>query len=387
VGDFQILADHADEASWQPVILLAAALPRDGSKFTTDLLEAILQKTSLDAPHRRRSREGKIKAAKIRSQQFFLFRCYANAYQVNDIENTFDRLSRQLLPPSDMLDALALASCGEAIVPYLKNRRGLKSSERAACVRTLGLIGNPQATTLLEEYLEDSTLLVAQELVKVVHDWSRISLIEKRVEVHGDIPVAIPRNFQDPSSLRNLTSLIELNLSGTQINDISALANLTSLIELNLSGTEVNDISALANLTSLIELNLARMEVNDISALANLTNLTTLYLSGTQVNDISALANLTNLTTLYLGWTEVNNISALANLTNLTKLYLGWTEVNNISALANLTSLTYLNLSGTQVNDISALANLTSLTELHLSGMQVNDISVLSNLTNLKIRQ
>jgi Leucine Rich repeats (2 copies)/NACHT domain len=389
VGDFQILADHANEVSWQPVILFAIALPRDGSEFATNLVRAILRKTPLDTPSKGRSKKDKAKAASVRSQQFFLFRCHVNAYQINDpdIKNSFNQLSEQLLPPRNIADALALASCGDAIVPYLKNRRGLKASERAACVRTLGLIGNPQATTLLEEYLRDSTLLVAQELVKVVHDWSRISLIENQVKVHGHIPVAIPSKFRDPSSLKNLTSLTDLHLGGTQVNDISALANLTSLTYLYLGGTQVNDISALANLTSLTDLHLGGTQVNDISALANLKSLTNLNLRRTQVNDISALANLKSLTELHLQWTQVNDISALANLKSLTNLNLRRTQVNDISALANLKSLTDLDLSETQVNDISALANLKSLTDLYLSETQVNDISVLSNLTNLKIRQ
>lgn len=80
IGDVQTLANHTDEASWQPVILFAVALPRDGSSFATELVRAILEKTPLNAPSKARSKKARLEAAKIRSQQFFFLRCYTNAY-------------------------------------------------------------------------------------------------------------------------------------------------------------------------------------------------------------------------------------------------------------------------------------------------------------------
>ncbi len=180
MGDVGVLADRADEAAWQPTILFTLALPRDGSSFATDLVQAILEKTSLEAPAKGQSKQAKLQAAKIRAKQFFLLRCYTNAYQINDpkITAAFDRLSKQLLPPRNMTDAVALAACGEAIVPYLKYQPQLKASESAACVRTLGLIGDARANNLLKDYLNDPTLAVAQELASFIDNWSQISAIE-----------------------------------------------------------------------------------------------------------------------------------------------------------------------------------------------------------------
>ncbi|MBG1271957.1 leucine-rich repeat domain-containing protein [Nostoc sp. WHI] len=321
IGDLKILADNTDEASWQPVILFAVALPRDGSKFATELVKAILEKTPLNAPSKARKKEDRLEAAKIRSQQFFFLRCYTNAYQLNDseISQAFTQLSKQLLPPQNLTDATALASCGEAIIPYLKNRTGLKAAERAACVRTLGLIGDQRASDLLKEFLDDSTVKVAQELVSFVDDWSQISVIRQHVEEHGLLPISIPRKLHNLNSLSKLTNLTQLYLWGTQVSDISALANLTNLTSLNLY-VWVGDISALANLTNLTKLNLYVLWMSDISALANLTNLTSLDISRTQVSDVSPLANLTNLTSLDISRTQVSDVSPLANLTNL-KIY------------------------------------------------------------------
>ncbi|MEH1805093.1 leucine-rich repeat domain-containing protein [Nostoc sp.] len=389
MGDVQILANNTDEASWQPVILFAVALPRDGSRFATELVRAILEKIPLNAPSKARSKQDRLEAAKLRSKQFFFLRCYTNAYQLNDpeISQAFAQLSEQLLPPQNLTDATVLASCGEAIIPYLKKQTGWKAAERAACVRTLGLIGDQRASDLLKEFLDDSTVKVAQELVSFVDDWSQISVIRQHVEEDGLLPISIPRKLHDLNSLSKLTNLTSLYLSGTEVSNVSALANLTNLTELNLSRTQVSDISVLANLTNLAQLDISNTQVSNISVLADLTNLTVLGLFLTKVSDVSVLANLTNLTELYLCRTQVRDVLALTKLTNLKELDISQTQVSDISSLANLTNLTLLNLSNTQVSDVSPLANLINLTELNLSNTQVSDVSPLANLTNLKIYQ
>lgn len=249
IGDFQVLADHSDDTSWQPVILFAIALPRDGSDFATDVIQAILEKTTLNAPTRGRSKKARLEAAELRSKQFFLLRCCINAYQLNDseIRKTVDQLSKQLLPPRNMSDAVALVACGETVVPYLKKRKKWKATERAACVRTLGLINTPSAIALLQDYLDDSTLSVVQELVNFIDDWSQIELVKQKVEESGTIPPQALWKLRDLNPLANLTNLTSLDLSETQVSDVSALQNLTSLTSLHLSGTQVSDVSAFQN--------------------------------------------------------------------------------------------------------------------------------------------
>ncbi|MBD1872113.1 leucine-rich repeat domain-containing protein [Nodosilinea sp. FACHB-131] len=385
IGDVKTMADHADDPAWQPVILFAVALPRDGSSFATKLVRSILEKTPLNSPGNSRSREAKRKAAKLRSKQFFFFRCVTNAYQLNDlvVAETFDKLSKQLLPPQNKTDAEALATCGEAVVPYLKYRKIWSATVRAACVRTLGLIGGPRALGCLESYFLDKTNAVGEELAGLVKDFQKIPFISQTVEQTGKLPDWNFRRLSDVSALANLTNLTSLNLGFTRVSDVSALANLTNLTSLSLRYTQVSDVSALANLTNLTSLKLGSTRVSDASALANLINLTSLDLWYTWVRDVSALANLTNLTSLDLCYTQVSDVSALVNLTNLTSLDLGSTQVSDVSALVNLTNLTSLSLGETQVSDVSALANLTNLTSLSLGETQVSDVSALANLTNL----
>ena len=157
-GEIETLAKHAEDPSWQPVILFAVALPRDGSRFATDLVRAILKRTPLEAPAKGRSRKARQQAGEVRRRQFFFVRCFTNAYQLSDGEITaaFKKLSTDLLPPQNMTDAEALAACGDSVVPYLGRQEGWTSGQRTACVRTLGLIGGPRAKRCLESYLEDS---------------------------------------------------------------------------------------------------------------------------------------------------------------------------------------------------------------------------------------
>ncbi|MEM9120095.1 MAG: leucine-rich repeat domain-containing protein [Cyanobacteria bacterium P01_F01_bin.56] len=407
IGDVQSLATHADDPAWQPVILFVVALPRDGSSFATDLVRTILARTPLKSPGKGRSKAVKAQAAKLRAKQFFFFRCVTNAYQLNDLDiaEAFEQLSKQLLPPRNKTDAAVLATCGEAIIPYLKYQPKWSASARAACARTLSLIGGSRAFAYLTAYCADKTLTVNREVIDALlgdrHIADDVSALANLTDISvldlSSVPVS------DISALATLTNLQSLDLRSTPVSDVSALATLTNLQSLDLRSTPVSDVSALATLTNLQSLDLRSTPVSDVSALATLTNLQSLDLRSTQVSDVSALATLTNLstlilsstrlsglnsleniTTLDLSWTQVNDVSALATLTNLQSLHLSSTPVSDVSALATLTNLQSLHLSSTPVSDVSALANLTNLQSLHLSSTPVSDVSALATLTNLQ---
>ena len=322
MGDVQIMAQQVHEPSWQPLILFAVALPRDGSSFATELVRAILAQTPLDAPQGGRAQAVRAKAATIRARQFFFFRCFANAYQLDDpdIAAACERISQHLLPPRNLTDAEALTACGDAVVPHLANRSGLKVNERAACVRVLVSIGGARARTYLEGYLGDTTAKVAQELMSLVDDALEIPYVKQRIKRSGDVPYWACNKVRDVAPLANLTNLRSLDLSSTQVSDVTPLVNLTNLRSLDLSSTQVSDVTPLVNLTNLTSLNLRGAQVSDVAPLANLTNLTSLNLSRTQVSDVAPLANLTNLTSLDLSRTQVSDVAPLANLTNLRSL-------------------------------------------------------------------
>jgi Leucine-rich repeat (LRR) protein len=371
--NIEILAENIDNPAWQPVILFALAIPRDGSSFATNLLRKILERTPLDPPQKGRSKQQREAAVKQRARQFFFFRCYTNAYQCNapEITQVFEILSKQLLPLRTMSDAEALANAGEDAVPFLKNHKGLKAIERAANVRALCLIGSPFAWATLQSYFEETSEAVRKEILNAI-------FIKQIFKITGDLKL--------PKSLTNLTNL---DLSSTQISDITPLSNLVNLTNLDLSFTQVSDITPLLNLSNLTTLDLKSTQISDITPLSNLVNLTNLDLSSTQVSDITPLSNLVNLKTLDLSFTQVSNVTPLLNLVNLTILVLKSTQVSDVTSLSSLFNLTALDLSSTHVQKVIPLSNLIRLTSLDLSSTLVSNVKPLYrliNLTNLDLK-
>ncbi len=285
MGNVDILAENSTNPAWQPVILFALAFPRDGSRFATDLLRKILERTPLGSTSRGRSTHQRKEAATQRALQFFFFRCYTVTYQCDDLDIAiiFRTLSQQLLPPRSIVDAEALATCGEEVIPYLKNRKGLKAQERAASIRALNLIGSPLAGTFLQTYFDDVSEAVKKELIKTI-------FINQTFKSEGDLTI--------PKSLRSLT---ELSLNSTKVSDLKLISNLHNLTHLYLWYTQVSDLTPLSNLTSLTRLELNGTQISDLTPLSNLTSLTSLDLTNTQISDLTPLSNLISLASLDLG--------------------------------------------------------------------------------------
>ena len=117
------------------------------------------------------------------------------------------------------------------------------------------------------------------------------------------------------------TSLTELDLRGCSCSrrltdrQIDSLRYMTSLTTLYLSGNQISDLTPLTNLNNLEVLILDRNRISDITPLANLTNLTQLDMRGNRISDITPLSNLTNLRQLRLDcrsritdWSPVDHV-------------------------------------------------------------------------------
>ena len=187
----------------------------------------------------------------------------------------------------------------------------------------------------------------------------------------------------DVTPLKNLTNLNGLDLSHNRISDVSPLKNLTNLNSLSLGDNQISDVSPLKNLTKLEGLSLWENQINDVAPLANMTNLTQLSLGDNQISDVTPLKNLTNLDWLDLNDNRISDVSPLKNMTKLDALSLGDNQISDVAPLANMTNLTQLSLSDNQISDVTPLKNLTKLTDLYLRINKISDVSALKNLTNL----
>ena len=386
-SEVQVLANNCHDEAWQPVILFALALPRDGSDFATQLVCAVRDKTPLQAPPKGRSHEQRAIAAGVRAKQFFFFRCCVTAHQINDetIQAQFLDLKEELLPPRSLTDAEALATCGEAVVPYLEYHADWPAHYRAACVRALGLIGGQLASRVKEQFRHNCTNAIRREFALVADDPLSEPGVIEWVEKCGELPDWVHRNrVANVGRLACLTSLHSLDLRHTKVSDLSPLAGLNGLENLDLSNTQVSDLSPLGSLTRLKMLDLSNTKVRNLLPLGRLTGLRTLVLSNTLVNDLSPLRGVNGLQTLELSNTLVNDLSSLSGLTGLETLELSNTPVAGLSSLGGLTGLRTLNLRNTLVVNLSPLAKLTHLKSIVLMETLVSDLSPLADLTRLQ---
>ena len=212
-----------------------------------------------------------------------------------------DRLQK-IVPPNTISESNELAAAGDLVVPFLEYDSSWKSSQLAASVRTLALVGGDGAYSTIAKYRQSCTRAVWEEILGAT---SHVASPDDLLYVFKTD--ATRSEFADADFLR--TQIMHFELT-----DVSGLSGLTSLQTLDLSSTRVRDVSVLASLTSLQKLRLFNTPVSDVSALASLTSLRTLYLNNTPVSDVSALATLTSLQTLNLYGTLVSDVSALDSM-------------------------------------------------------------------------
>lgn len=250
-------------------------------------------------------------------------------------------------------------------------------------------------------------------------------------------------DIKDISLLKCLINLKEVNISNTSISDITALKNSIYIRYLNLNETNVTTlqviekfqyierlyvsgtkINTVPQLSSLLELDLSNCNINDISFINYLHNLTYLNVDKLKyksniLGNISFVSSLEKLEYLSIANTDVVNIDVLKNLINLRKLDItGCAQINTqvlnhveiigneivnfgdkvlereIRELINnysepiykrqLSSITKLELSGRGIVDLQGLESMENLTYLDLSNNEISNIDSIKKLVNLK---
>ncbi|MEA2562662.1 MAG: hypothetical protein QOH06_4166 [Acidobacteriota bacterium] len=275
-----LLANHALDPSWQPVILFAVAA--DLRDFPSKVIRRILEPGSA------------VSKGELRARQLMALRCRAAAIYVEEaLDHQLQQLTASLFPPRNMEDAEALATGGNTAVPFLAASKKMKANEAAASVRALRLIGTSQARQALRNFLGDGRKAVVSELSQAVNPLE-IGWVREELLVGKHLPPGIAAQISDLSPLATLTYLQSLNLRGTSVEDISPLAALTNLQSLKLSGTSVEDLSPLATLTNLQSLDVSGTQASDLSPLAMLVKLKHLDIRGTPAaaGDLDVLKHL-----------------------------------------------------------------------------------------------
>jgi hypothetical protein len=381
------LAKNALDPSWQQVLVFTAARGEQG--FVERLIERVLgdeekaqaassqgksKSKSKNRPHSREERQGQLMAVRLE----------AAALELRpELRKRVDALRKELFPPASMTEAEALATAGDAVVPYLKYRRQVGARGLAACVRTLRLIGSPAARDCLKGYLEDERWTVALELAQAV-DPLDVRVIRETIMSWSGLPLGIRSQLARLDSIDLIKHAESLNFQGTRLEDAKPLAGLSSLRRLSLAETPIFDISPLIALRKLQVLNLAATQVNDISPLIKLKELEDLHLGDSRVDTIEPLRKSFSLKTLFLCRTKIRSIEALADLVELITLHLDGSDVRSFEPLSKLTKLQVLHLDSTTISDIDVLSGLGRLRELHLDGTAVRKLHALSGALELQ---
>ena len=188
----------------------------------------------------------------------------------------------------------------------------------------------------------------------------------------------------DLNSLKNLSNLETLSLSGSQINNIKSLSGLINLKKLFLSNTGLSNLEPIRGLTSLQELNLDNTDISNLEPIKELVNLKHLNFYCTEVSELEPIKGLTKLETLGLCSTKITVLEPVRNFTNLYNLDISSTQVSNLEPIKNLTNLQYLNLISTQVSDLEPIRKLSNLEILQIGETHVSDFEPIKEFKQLE---
>lgn len=195
------------------------------------------------------------------------------------------------------------------------------------------------------------------------------------------------QSFDGAWRLRELRSIIAIDCEGLQ--SLRGIAGLPDLVELVLQeNAALTDLSALRNLSSLVTIDLTNSHMFKSLPLQGLPSLENLYLSGCRSVETLNVTELTELRQLFLdscsSLTALKGIDQLKNLTDL--------DVSNcdgigedLRALPALESLEVFDMRNVEMPDFSLIGKLSTLKSLRLGGQSgFETMEPFSDLKNLE---
>ena len=185
-------------------------------------------------------------------------------------------------------------------------------------------------------------------------------------------------SLTDLSGLAEATTLENLRVSNTAVQDFSALQNCTGIFQLWAQNCGISDLSSLTALTSLDLLDLGYNQISNVSGIGNLTKLHYLYLNHNQIADLNGLQQLADLWYLNVSENQITDLSPLSGLQKLDKLYANSNSLTDLDGLEQAISLIELEVADNQLLNIEGICNCTILEKVDLSYNMVEDISILS---------
>jgi hypothetical protein len=348
IGD---LVKRAKEDQWEEVVVLAAGLA--GQKTREELVMGLIARGDSDPSCRHQL-------------HLLAVSCLETSVELSPgITKEVTARLEQLVPPTNVSEAVGLASAGELALPYLQWNRGLYATHAAACVRALSSIGTESSLDALTGYAADGRVTVFNALIRAWDHFDRGEFARRILAERGDITAQRLRSLQGIEFVTPLQSLTVWDAAW--LSDLSPLSGLKCLKHLTLWRCySVTDISPLASLNSLEYLSLWSPRITDA-----------------QLAHITALPHLSTLKIMSVGITDTA-MDSISRLTSLGRLDLGFTEITDagVARLISLEKLEDLDLERTKITDIciDRLCQLKALKRVNLKQTKITA----SGVENLK---
>ena len=222
----------------------------------------------------------------------------------------------------------------------------------------------------------------------VVADWKEAIVKTGIDELYGQLKTLSLTQSVDVSDVKTITTLdplaelsdlVSLNISGTNVDDLTPLRNANKLKVLKAADTRINDLMPLKYDLMIQELDIAHTDVESLAILEVLNRLEKLNVAQTPVSDLQVLENCPNLTYLSTEGCKILNLAPVGKLDKLVALDISGTRVRDLAPISNLKALQSLKISNTAVKSLKPLQEMENLKELFCSNTGVNDLSPLTN--------
>lgn len=369
--DFGLLADKAHDDQWEDVVRMAVGHARPDERAR--LLRRMLRRADRVKKHRHRL-------------NLLAAACLEHAPRLDpEVRGNIENRLTELIPPSGLEEAEALAQAGELVLDLLPKRLDdLEEESAAAVVRTLCLIGGPTALGHLVRHRADGRPMVT---VQLAMGWPQFETdtYAETVLAHAPGRIFLTVSSDDEAAhLGRLRQFRWISVKG-QCDVFRHLPHDVTRLAI-IGHPELHDLTPLPTFQQLDDFVLRNCpKITDLSPLAA-TRISGVSLSNTPEVNLDPLRELPALSSLSLSrGTKLTSVESLPVGAGLTALRLYGYDGIRLQGIERWPELQTFAVSGkTRPEDLRRLHSLRHLTRLEVLQHPDPDLAALASLESLR---
>ncbi len=187
------------------------------------------------------------------------------------------------------------------------------------------------------------------------------------------------------SSLAGLTAMEDLDLSDNSIKDLSGLKDMDSLISLNLRSNAIPTLEPLTGLATLQEFHIGYNSITSLSPLQLCNNMKILHAENNNLLSVGALGHMFDLSILNVSHNELEDVSALSNCTRMTELYADNNFLTAIDCISKMPLLKVLDCNHNRILTLPQMDPASVLQKVDASYNQLVTVAPLAGLKELSV--